>query len=64
MSSYDELESDERTLQDMIREKDALESRPHDGFADATRVMQLASRIGDLEEQIRRRKQQAAMTEG
>ena len=55
MSDLDrELRDEEGKLQDLENEESALESRPHDGFADATRVARPKSEIEALDEQIQR----------
>jgi hypothetical protein len=51
-------------LQALEREKEAIESRPHDGFADAARVVRLESEIEALDERIGREKQRAERGEG
>ena len=58
------MSDEERRLQDLEREKAAIESRPHDGFADATRVVRLESEIAALDDRIRREKQRAERGEG
>ena len=59
-----ELRDDEGRLWDLENEKSAIESRPHDGFADATRVVRLDSETEELDKQIQREKQRAAHGEG
>ena len=65
MSDLDrELRVNEGSLQDLENEKAILENRPHDGFADATRVVKLESEIEALDEDIEREKQRAVHGEG
>jgi hypothetical protein len=56
--------NEESELQELQREKEALESRPHDGFADAARVVRLESEIEALNQQMEREKQRAERGEG
>jgi hypothetical protein len=58
------LADEESELQALEREKKAIESRPHDGFADAARVVRLESEIEALDERIEREKQRAERGEG
>ena len=50
---------EESELQALEREKEAIESRPHDGFADAARVVRLESEIEALDERLEREKRRA-----
>lgn len=59
-----EMRDEEGRLRDLETEKAALESRPHDGFADATRVVRLESEIEELDKQIQQEKQRAVHGEG
>lgn len=59
-----ELQDDEGRLRDLENEEATLENRPHDGFADASRVARLESEIETLDEQIQREKQRAVHGEG
>jgi hypothetical protein len=56
--------NEESELQALEREKEAVESRPHDGFADAARVVRLESEIEALDERIEREKQRPTRGEG
>ena len=56
--------NEESELQALEREKEVLESRPHDGFEDAARVVQLESEIEALDERIEREKQHAERGQG
>ena len=56
--------SEENELQALEREKEALENRPHDGFADAARVVRLESEIEALDERMEREKQHAERGQG
>jgi hypothetical protein len=58
------LADEESKLQALEREKEAIQSGPHDGFADATRVVRLESEIEALDERIEREKQRAERGEG
>jgi hypothetical protein len=51
--------NEESEIQALEREKAIIESRPHDGFADALRVVRLESEIGELDDRIEREKQHA-----
>lgn len=55
---------DESRLEDLEREKEEFESRPHSGFADAVRVVRLESEIDALEENLTREKQRAEQGQG
>jgi len=55
---------DEHTLQQLQQEKTALESRPHNGYADAARAAELNSEIEAIEDRIARKKQRAEHGEG
>jgi hypothetical protein len=50
---------EERRLQDLKSERDFIQARPHDRFADATRVSRLDSEIQAFEDHIAREKQRA-----
>ena len=56
--------NEQSELQALERKKEALETRPHDGFADATRVVRLESEIEALDERIEREEQHAERGEG
>jgi hypothetical protein len=58
------LADEESELQALEKEKEAIENRPHDGFADAARVVRLESEIEALDERIEREKQRAERGEG
>ena len=63
-NQFQTLADEESRLQDLEREKEALESRPHNGFADATRVVRLESEIEALDEDIEQEKQRASHGQG
>ena len=64
MSDLDrELRDDEERLRDLENEEATIANRPHDGFADASRMVRLESEIEALDEQIQREKQRAAREE-
>jgi hypothetical protein len=52
---------EERRLQDLRSERDFMQARPHDGFADAIRVTGLDSEIQALEDHIAREKQRSEL---
>jgi hypothetical protein len=56
--------NEESELLALEREKEALESRPHDGFADAARVVRLESEIEALDDRMEREKQHAERGQG
>lgn len=58
------LADKEDRLRALEREKEALENRPHSGFADAARVAKLASEIEALGESVARERQSAVQGEG
>jgi hypothetical protein len=51
------LFDEEHRLDSLEREESSIETGPHNGFADASRVTKLRSEIEALEEQIEREKQ-------
>lgn len=55
---------EERKLQKLEEEKDAVESEPHSGFKDATRFVQLDSEIEAVEDRITKEKQLPEKGEG
>ena len=55
---------EESSLQSLESEKQALEQRPHDGFADAVREVRLNSEIEALEQRIAQNKQHGVPGEG
>ena len=55
---------EERRLQDLKSERDFIQARPHDRFADATRVSRLDSEIQAFEDHIAREKQRAELGQG
>lgn len=56
--------NEESELQALEREKENIENRPHDGFADAARVVRLESEIEALGERTEREKQRPERGEG
>ena len=58
------ISDDEFKLQRLEEEKAAIESRPHNGYADATCVIQLESEIEADEQGIEREKQRAEHGQG
>jgi len=56
--------NEESELRALEREKEAIENRPHDGFADAARVVRLDSEIEALDELIEQEKQRPVGGEG
>lgn len=58
------VSDDEFTLQKLEEEKAAIEGRPHNGYGDATRVIQLESEIEAIEEGIAQEKQRAEHGQG
>jgi hypothetical protein len=62
--SIPSIPDEERTLQNLEREKAAIEDRPHDGYKDASRVVQLESEAEFVQERILRDKQRAEQGEG
>jgi uncharacterized protein involved in exopolysaccharide biosynthesis len=54
----------EFTLQKLEEEKAAIQSRPHDGYADAARVIRLESEIEAIEERIAQEKQRVEYGQG
>jgi hypothetical protein len=51
-------------LQKLEEEKAAIQSRPHDGYADAARVIRLESEIEAIEERIAQEKQRVEHGQG
>jgi hypothetical protein len=58
------VSDDEHELQRLEEEKTAVQGRPHDGYADAARFIELESEIEAVEERITRGKQRAEHGEG
>jgi uncharacterized protein involved in exopolysaccharide biosynthesis len=58
------VSDDEQTLQRLEEEKAAIQSRQHNGYADASRLVRLESEIEAVEERIARERQRAEHGEG
>jgi uncharacterized protein involved in exopolysaccharide biosynthesis len=58
------ISDDEQTLQHLEEEKAAIQTRPHNGYTDASRFVQLESEIEGVEERITREEQRAEHGEG
>ena len=58
------LADEEKKLEELEREEAVLESGPHDGFADASRVVRLESEVEALDQRIEREKQRAIRGQG
>lgn len=58
------VSDDEQTLHNLEEEKTAIQNRPHNGYADATRFAGVESEIEDVEERIARERQRAEHGEG